>query len=74
MMEHHIKIGTLANVREEYAFKVISPAIPSDEDRFVKPRRSFVIVLGAVVGIALGVFLAFLLFAVKRIRADLARS
>ena len=40
MMENQIKIGTIANVREEFAFKVISPAIPTDADRFVKPRRA----------------------------------
>ena len=71
MIENQINLRTMANVRDEYAFKVISYAVPPDEDRFVKPNRPFIIVIGVIVGIALGLFLSFMLFAIKRIRTEL---
>jgi len=71
MIENQINLRTMANVREEFAFKVISPAIAADEDRFVRPQRSLLIISGAVAGLCLGIFVSFLLFAVGRIKREL---
>lgn len=72
MMENQLNTRTVASVREEYAFRVISPALPPDTDKFIKPQRAFMVVLGGIIGVALGVFLAFLVYGIRRIKADLA--
>ena len=58
----------LANIREEYAFKVIDPAVASDKDDFVRPRRILLISLGLIVGLSIGIFIALLLGAIDRAR------
>ncbi|MDP6650647.1 MAG: Wzz/FepE/Etk N-terminal domain-containing protein [Gammaproteobacteria bacterium] len=74
MIESQINMRTMANVREEYAFKVISPAYPPERDRFVEPNR-FLILIGAVVlGPVFGIFACFLLFALKKIRVELSAA
>lgn len=70
MMENQLNTRTVASVREEYAFRVISPALVPDSDKYVSPRRAFIVVLGGIVGVALGVFFSFLAFGIKRIRAE----
>ncbi len=59
LIEAQTKTIMLANVREEYAFKVIDPAVVPDEGEFEKPKRPLVIALGFVGGGMLGFFLAF---------------
>jgi uncharacterized protein involved in exopolysaccharide biosynthesis len=39
----------LANVREEYAFRVVDPASVPDADKYVWPRRALILALGLVV-------------------------
>ena len=58
----------LANIREEYAFKVIDPAVAPDKDNFVRPRRVLLISLGFIVGLSIGIFIALLLGAIDRAR------
>ncbi|MCP4275299.1 MAG: hypothetical protein GY779_02970, partial [Gammaproteobacteria bacterium] len=74
MIENQINLRTMANVQKEFAFQVISPAIPSDQDRYFKPKRMFIVIIGAILGVFFGVFLSFLLFAFKRIRKDMSAS
>jgi len=74
MIESQINTRTLANVREDFVAKVISPAIAPDADRYFKPKRRQIIMTGAVIGVVSGIFLSFLLFAIKRIRSELAAS
>jgi len=71
MIENQINLRTMANVRQEFVFKVISPAYEPEEDMFVKPNRLFIFAIAIVLGPALGVFISFLLFAIKRIRIEL---
>lgn len=66
LVEAEDKKAMLAKVREDYAFKVIDPAVPPDEGDFAKPKRKRMVVLGVVVGLMLGVFLAFLRAFVQR--------
>lgn len=69
MIENQINQRTLANVRDDYALKVLSEAVVPDADRYVSPNRSFMVITGFVIGFVLGVFACFLLFAISRLRA-----
>lgn len=55
-IETHTKSKTLANVRQEYAFKVIDKAIKSDLPSW--PNKLQVQSLGAVVGLLIGILFA----------------
>lgn len=71
MIEQQIQQVTMANVREDFAFKVINPAVPPDTDKFIRPNRPFVIALSAFLGILAGIFIAFFTHAARRIRSQL---
>jgi len=64
----------LANIRKEYAFKVIDPAVASNYDDFVSPRRLLLICAAILAGFLVGGFLALFLGAVDRARSMSARS
>ena len=49
----------LANVQEEFAFRVIDPAVVPEVRS--KPKRKLIVVLGAVLGMMFSIFLAFFL-------------
>jgi len=53
LIETQINTIAMANVQEEYAFRVVDPAVPAEPDRFVRPMRPLIIVLGAIVGFGL---------------------
>lgn len=57
LIEAHLGRITLANAREEYAFKVVDPAVVPDPDRFERPKRLLMIVLGCLLGAFLGALL-----------------
>jgi len=63
LIEAQTKNIMLANVREEFAFKVIDPAFPPEEP--TKPKRKLMVILGFMVGLMLSIFLAFLLSFIK---------
>jgi len=58
LIEHHTQTILLANVTDEFAFKVLDPAIVPEKK--VKPKRSLIIVVGGFTGLIIGVFLAFI--------------
>jgi len=58
LTESQIQQVMLANVREEYAFKVIGPAVPPDPDDYVWPRPFLTIILAAVLGLVSGITFA----------------
>ena len=68
LVQDQINKIMLANVRKEYAFKVIDPAVAADEGAFVWPRRFLLICLGLIVGLSIGIFVALLLGAIERAR------
>jgi uncharacterized protein involved in exopolysaccharide biosynthesis len=72
MIENQINARTMANVRSEFSFKVISPAIAPDDDRFVSPNRPLLFFIGIFGGLVLGIFISFFAFAVGRIRKEMA--
>jgi uncharacterized protein involved in exopolysaccharide biosynthesis len=58
LIEAQTKKIMLANVREEYAFEVIDPAVVPDEDDFARPNRPLVIALGLMAGVLAGIGVA----------------
>ena len=51
MMETHIKSKALASSRQEYAFRVIDPAMVPDEDGHIRPKLIPLIAIGLVLGV-----------------------
>ena len=64
----------LANVRKQYAFKVIDEAFVPDRDQFVKPRRVVIVCLGFLFGAFLGVCVVLLKAALPGIRTVLSNA
>jgi uncharacterized protein involved in exopolysaccharide biosynthesis len=58
LVEEQIKIITLSETREQYAFKVIDPAIVPDSS--VSPNRKIIVILGVFLGVVLGVLISLL--------------
>jgi uncharacterized protein involved in exopolysaccharide biosynthesis len=57
LIEAQLGKKVLAEVRPDFAFRVLDPALPSDRDHFVSPSR----VIFLTVGIGLGVLIAVVL-------------
>lgn len=70
MIEQQIGDKTSARVQDEYAFKIINPAIASDPDKYVSPDRTFIIGAGAMIGLFGGVIMAFLAYAFIHLRSE----
>jgi uncharacterized protein involved in exopolysaccharide biosynthesis len=70
LIEAQIKQRMLANVTQEYAFRVVDRAIAPDADDPQRPKKLLLCLLGPCVGFALGVagILVFELFFGKRSR------
>jgi uncharacterized protein involved in exopolysaccharide biosynthesis len=58
-MEEQVKSVMLANVREEFALRVIDPAVVPELDKEVRPQRVLIMVIGIILGLVLGALLAF---------------
>jgi uncharacterized protein involved in exopolysaccharide biosynthesis len=61
LIEVQLNTRMMANLGEEYAFKVVDRAVAPDRKDVVSPRRVVLALIGALVGGALGVFGAALL-------------
>ncbi len=72
LIEGQVKSRMMANVREEYAFKVIDPAAPVNDDAFVQPKRPLMAAIGLMGGLAFGVMLVFARKALRMRRERLA--
>ena len=59
LIEEQTKDMMLANVRDEYAFKIIDPAV-APENRF-KPNRRKIVIFGFILGLMASIALVFLL-------------
>lgn len=53
LIEAQTKTMTVASTREEYAFRVLDPAVAPE--RHVRPKRTLMVALGALVGLVLAV-------------------
>jgi uncharacterized protein involved in exopolysaccharide biosynthesis len=58
LIEGQINRIMLANVRDEYAFRVLDPAMAPNKDDFVRPRSLLMVVMGLLIGGVLGVGVA----------------
>lgn len=66
VMESQIKTKMMANVQEQFAFKVVDPAALMNEDAYVKPKRPLMMFLGLFGGLVLGGLLAFVRKAIQK--------
>ena len=57
LIEEQTKNIMLANVREEYAFKIIDPAVVPDMKS--KPQRRKIVIFGLLLGVVFGSLLVF---------------
>ena len=67
LIENEIEKRTVAKVRKEYSFSVVSPATPSDLDKWESPDRIFIICVGIALGLFFGILVAFLVEPTKRV-------
>jgi hypothetical protein len=58
LAETQLRRAAMANVREDYAFRVIDPPFPSERDEFVRPRRVIILALSLVLAGTLAVLVA----------------
>jgi uncharacterized protein involved in exopolysaccharide biosynthesis len=65
MMEQQINKIMLANVRDEFAFTVLDPAVAPEADDFFRPNRPVLIILGPLVGVFMGAALAVFMFVAR---------
>ncbi len=61
LIETEIQKKTVAKVQKEYAWRVLSPAIPADLDKFTEPNRTLIISVGIILGLLFGLALMFIL-------------
>lgn len=66
LIEAQIKQRMLANVTEEYAFRVVDAALPPDADDPVRPRKVLMSAAGPAVGLIVGVALVLIMAAIRR--------
>ncbi len=64
LVEAQTKNIMVAQAREEFAFKVIDPAVPPEKK--ARPKRLFILVMGFVVGIMLSTSIAFLVNSLRK--------
>lgn len=64
LMEQAAKTIMFANVREEYVFKTIDPALVPEEK--AKPKRALMAILGTILGVILGVMIVLIRYFSKR--------
>jgi uncharacterized protein involved in exopolysaccharide biosynthesis len=70
LMEGQISQAMIANVTEEYSFRVIDPAMAPDVDDPISPNKVLLVALGLVLGGMLGCMLA--LFDPRKVRINQA--
>lgn len=74
IIETQIKTRMLANVRSEYAFRVVDPASVPDVDKYVWPRRALILALGLVVSFMLALAWVFARYVFARLRDSYRES
>ncbi len=74
LVEQQIQKKTMAKVQKEFAFKVLSPAVVADIDKYVSPNRPFIISIGFLLGLFGGIFIAILMEPIKTIIKDTRNS
>lgn len=70
LIEAQINQRMLANVTQEYAFRVVDKALPPDLTDRVRPRRAALLALGAVLGLVFGAVLVLVATAFRNEREE----
>ncbi len=68
MIAQQIETGMMAEVKENFAFKVIDP--PLTPDRTVRPKRILMAVVSLVAALLIGIFVAFFLEYLEKTQAQ----
>lgn len=58
LIEAQMKKAMIANVTEEYAFRIIDPAVVPEKRN--TPRRALIVILGLFAGLSLGIFVGLI--------------
>ncbi|MBM4200034.1 MAG: hypothetical protein FJ189_01945 [Gammaproteobacteria bacterium] len=69
LLEANYKTISIASAREQYAFKVIDPAVAADPKRKVRPKRAQIVILATLAGGFIGVLGVFLHRGLQNMRA-----
>jgi uncharacterized protein involved in exopolysaccharide biosynthesis len=67
LIESNSKTIAVANAREDYAFRVIDPAVPAESS--VRPRRTLIVAVGLVLGLLLAITIVLARKAWERLAA-----
>lgn len=68
LIESNVRRRTLANVRQEYVFRVIDPAVPVDRDNYFRPQPLLYVAAGGFSGLMLGMVVVALSHFVRLLR------
>lgn len=74
LIEAQVRQRMIANVTQEYAFRVVDPALPADDDDPIRPQKVLLAMLGPLVGLVLGVLLALSAAWIADARTAVARG
>ncbi|HEB75283.1 MAG TPA: hypothetical protein ENJ04_02915 [Nitrospirae bacterium] len=66
LIARQIETSMMAEVKENFAFKVLDP--PTVPDRKIKPKRSLMVIISFILSVFAGVFIAFFLENIERAR------
>jgi LPS O-antigen subunit length determinant protein (WzzB/FepE family) len=66
LIESQTKVIMLANVKRDYALQVIDPAVAPEEP--VRPNRPLILIVGAMLGLMLAVFVVLVMNLVRNIK------
>jgi uncharacterized protein involved in exopolysaccharide biosynthesis len=69
LMEAQVNQRMYANVAQEYAFRVVAPALPPDAKDKAWPNKPLLLLLGAFLGLMIGLGAAFSLWAMQKKKA-----
>lgn len=71
LTEEQLTRAMLANVRSDFAVRVVDPAAPPDPDDFVKPRRLLLSAAGFVLGLCMASGVLVLIFGWRYLRREI---
>ena len=71
MIEEQISIRTMANIQQEYAFKVISPAIAPELDQYSSPTYPLIFALALIFGVVLGAMVCWVIYGIQGLREEI---
>lgn len=72
LVEAQTRRKMLANVREEYSFRIVDPPVVPDANKYESPRKVLLVLLGGVLGSLVSSFLVVVVRVRSSVRADAA--